>query len=158
MQSPIKSHFIGMAAGLSLILLTSSTGYSGDREWATAGKILTGVVAANVISNVICPTRTITVDRQVYHTNRPVRYYNRCKPIVRSYSYYETRNYCPPPRISYKTIEYDVKPDCSDLVIVNIDNGRRIIQPRIHGATAYMQVYSQVTCEWVTIEEYPSIW
>ncbi len=156
MQDAIKTKIMAMTA--SLILITSVPGYAGDREWATAGKILTGVVAANVIGDLFCSSRSVTVERHVYRTYPKVTTIHHRRPMVKSYTYYESRNCPPKPEISYRTIEYKTQPVCSELVIVNIEDGRRIIQPRIHGATAYLQVYSKVSCDWVTIEEYPSIW
>jgi hypothetical protein len=43
-------------------------------------------------------------------------------------------------------------------IIQYLEDGRRIYQPPVRGCTAYLQIWSEVSREWVSIREYPSIW
>ncbi len=144
------------AACLVLAVIGTSATHAGDREWSTAGKILSGAVAFSLLDNALghrkrhvrhreraysgpnCPPR--------YRHPRPRRHHFRRDR--RQYNHRYTKPHRPAKRIK----------GCDDDVIVHIENGRRIMQPRVKGATAYLQVYSEVCHEWVTIEEYPSIW
>ena len=53
--------------------LTSQT-FAGDREWATVGKVLTGVVAIRVIDRIVNPPTQV-----VYYQPQPVVY---AQPVV----------------------------------------------------------------------------
>ncbi|MFT5127977.1 MAG: hypothetical protein ACI8W8_001585 [Rhodothermales bacterium] len=46
----------------------------------------------------------------------------------------------------------------SNPVVVPLENGRRLLQPRIKGHVAYLQVYSEHSGSWVTLKEYPSLY
>lgn len=143
-------------------LFGTSTGIAGDREWSTAGKILTGLVAAHVISDVVVADRG-SYNRTKSRWSIPKRRSNySCKPQKRKHrkQFYSRRNHRSTIASERSSNLHSgfVVPECDDYVIVRIENGRRIIQPRVRGVTAYLQVYSKVCNEWVTIEEYPSIW
>jgi len=83
--------------------LTSQT-FAGDREWATVGKVLTGVAAIQVIDRVLNPPPQV-----VYVHPQPVVYsqpvvvhpqpvvYVQPQPVV----YVQPSYYCPPPAIVY---------------------------------------------------------
>ncbi len=45
-----------------------------------------------------------------------------------------------------------------DSVIVNIEEGRRLYQPKVRGAKAYLQVWSELEQKWLSVKEYPSIY
>ena len=60
------------------------TAKAGDREWATAGKILTGVVAGAVIAN------AVNAQPATYSAS----YYSHSTP---AYAYCPPPTYCPPP-------------------------------------------------------------
>jgi hypothetical protein len=68
---------------LALAGATIQTASAGDREWATAGKVLTGVVAASVISQALQP--------------QPAYYDSSYYSYGPSYGY----SYAPPPRVVY---------------------------------------------------------
>jgi hypothetical protein len=145
---------------LSILAITPKSSFAGDKEWAVAGKILTGIVAANFIGQVI--------DDSPYIERKRIRYSNNRYPVRRKghknfkKSYYD----CEVKKRAYDRQIFRKKPRgftshsyCSkDPIIVHIEGGRRIYQPGIRGATAYLQVYSKACNEWVTLEEYPSIW
>lgn len=48
--------------------------------------------------------------------------------------------------------------DPNQYVVANLEEGKRLIQPRQHGRPATLQQYSDVKKEWVDIKSYPSIW
>ncbi|MCB1195067.1 hypothetical protein KDK77_02680 [bacterium] len=55
--------------------------FAGDREWATVGKILTGVVGARVLYDVLDDRDYCYTRRRVY-IERPARYYSDCDDDV----------------------------------------------------------------------------
>lgn len=62
-----------LIAAVALIALPKPTAYAGDKEWATAGKILAGVVGAAIIHEAVTSNnRTATVVRTEYR-GEPVR-------------------------------------------------------------------------------------
>ena len=145
---------------MSLLIVAPKSSFAGDREWATAGKILTGIAAANVVGQVFYnssyPARNkYDYRRRPFHRKRKFirrqnRKYNNCKISSRPY-----RRNRP---IEFSRRGYSSSVECDDPIIVCVEEGRRIYQPRVKGATAYLQVYSKACNEWVTLEEYPSIW
>lgn len=149
-----------ITAIITISLFSSTTTYAGDKEWATAGKILTGIVAANVIGDLFVSERYVQVKQPGYKR----RGYNKCRPKKRYYKndYYSAdiswRSSDGYPRRSGPKKRYKNAWKCADPIIVHIEKGRRIYQRRVKGATAYLQVYSDVCNEWVNIKEYPSIW
>lgn len=83
--------------------LTSQT-FAGDREWATVGKVLTGVAAIQVIDRVLNPpTQVVYVHPQPVVYSQPVVVqpqpvvYVQPQPVV----YVHPSYYCPPPAIVY---------------------------------------------------------
>ena len=156
-----KAILTGLTSLIVLVtVMNSSTCFAGDKEWATAGKILTGVVAAQVVGDVLWSDRHITVKSygyKPYHHRGSwkKRYYHKNRGSSCGVRKNRRPGYCkiPRPKVSYRPIR-----KCTGPVIVHLENGRRIYQPRIKGATAYLQVYSRACNEWVTLEEYPSIW
>jgi len=56
---------------LGVVAASVPSAQAGDREWATAGKVLTGVAIANVLHNVLTP-RCETTTTYVYHQPQPV--------------------------------------------------------------------------------------
>jgi hypothetical protein len=141
-----------VAAGLAGLMMAAASvpgsAQAGQREWATAGKILTGVVVGGVIMDAARSRpvqREIVYERPVYRHPVVQRRYMapRCEaPVVR---------YCPPPRI-------EREPVCQEPITLHLGEGRRLFQPRVHGHTAYIQVWSELNGDWVSIKEYPSIW
>ncbi len=142
-----------VAAGVAgLMMATSSlpggTAQAGQREWATAGKILTGVVIGGAVLNACNPraSRTeIVYERQVYRPQPAYQFRGppRCEPpVMRS---------CPPPR-------YQPAPVCREPIVRYMADGRRLYQPPVHGHAAFIQVWSEVQDEWVSVKEHPSIW
>ena len=71
---------LGLAA---LVALTNVK--AGDREWATVGKVLTGVAALHVVERIICPPQP-----QVVYVHQPVVV--QSAPVVQ---------YVPAPQVVY---------------------------------------------------------
>lgn len=73
---------LGLAA---LVALTNVKVNAGDREWATVGKVLTGVAALHVVERIICPPQP-----QVVYVHQPVVV--QSVPVV---------HYVPSPQVVY---------------------------------------------------------
>lgn len=125
---------------------------AGDREWATAGKILTGVVVAGMLAEHCFggpPVKEVVVQRPPRHSG----YYREhwrppvqvCVPAPR------------PPVCEVRQVVV-IEPPRTAPIIQYLEDGRRIYQPPVRGCKAYLQVWSEVSNEWVSIREYPSIW
>ena len=100
---------LGLAA---LVALTNVKVSAGDREWATVGKVLTGVVAVQVIDRIVNPpTQVVYVQQpatvvvappqpqavyvqqpQVVYVQQPVVYYPA--PVVVRYGYGHRWHHC----------------------------------------------------------------
>ena len=75
-----------IALGLAtLVALTNVKVNAGDREWATVGKVLTGVAALHVVERIICPPQP-----QVVYVHQPVVV--QSAPVV---------HYVPAPQVVY---------------------------------------------------------
>jgi hypothetical protein len=94
------------AASVAVLALQPQPAYAGDREWATAGKILTGVVVGQVLLNgILCPQRTVVVERPVVVGGcAPVAVYAPPVPGV-----YAPVVYSPPP-VVYAPVVYSPPP------------------------------------------------
>ena len=156
-----KSILIGIVTLImSVAFMKPSPTYAGDKEWATAGKILTGVVAANVLGDIVWSDRYVKIKSHRYQRpfhnkgfSKKCYYKNNGHVYDISWKKYRgNKRY----RRFGKTRTY--APKCASPVIVHLEDGRRIYQPRIKGATAYLQVYNELCHEWITIKQYPSIW
>ncbi len=137
--------------------------HGGQSEWATAGKILTGVVAARVIMNHgrhhrqhnyrhhgyrrSCHQHTRT---QVYHVSPP--------PVVHHTTVHHTtyHNPCPTTTIHH----HHVHQPCIETgpVIIYRDSHQRVYQPRVHGHPAFVQVWSDCERRWVNTQTHPSVY
>ena len=86
----MKKMILGMTV-LAIAAAGMQTAKAGDREWAVAGKVLTGLVVASAINHTIADERCSTV------------YYSAPAPVSYSYNY----SYCrPAPRIVYQQPVY----------------------------------------------------
>ncbi|MCD6459391.1 hypothetical protein J7L67_01835 [bacterium] len=86
----------------TLMTFTAGNSYAGDKEWATVGKILTGVVGANIVYNIFTDDRPA---RSFYRT--PSTYYPYPYGTGTYYSYgYRT----PEASFSYYSEEYVCRP------------------------------------------------
>ena len=62
-----------MAVFGAMLLASNMSAYAGDREWATVGKVLTGVVAIQVIDRIVNPpTQVVYVQQPVVVQTVPV--------------------------------------------------------------------------------------
>jgi hypothetical protein len=152
---------VGMAGVLAAAVCVPRPATAGQKEWATAGKILTGVVVAGLLADA-CMARPAYVQSEVTVT-RPV-YERRVVSTT-----YHPRPHCtfvrPAPRV---IVERQVvvqappppppPPPRTEPIVIYQADGRRLYQPPVHGHKAFIQVYSEMTGEWVSIKEHPSIW
>ena len=128
-------------------LLTASPAAAGNREWATAGKILTGVVVGQVLFNGLgnqCnDQRTVYVERYTTYGYPPP------PPPPPVYQEYRRTYYCPPP------------PPCPPPrgpIVVYQDADRRLYQPPVRGHPAVVQEWSACEDRWVYMEGQPSVY
>ena len=57
---------------LTLVGVSTPTASAGDKEWATAGKVLTGIFAAKVITRALEPAPVYTYQAPVYYVTPTV--------------------------------------------------------------------------------------
>ena len=147
---------------LALGLPTRS--YAGNKEWATAGKILTGVVAAHVLVNgfpVQVGRRPAVVQRTIireYRTpNCRVEQYSSRYSIPRSRyhrsSYYESRG-----RRHQPKRHYSGRRPKDGGVTIWVSGNKRLYQPRVKGHDAFVQKRPFSGHPWVSVKKHPSIW
>lgn len=145
-----------LAAGMMIVAgVAPKPVQAGEREWATAGKILTGVVVAGMLTE-HCFARPavkeIVYERPRCFPDDHAERWRHCRPPARV---------ClPPPRAPVYEIRKVVviEQPRMEPIIQYLEDGRRIYQPPVRGCKAYLQVWSEVNNEWVSIREYPSIW
>jgi len=68
-----------MAVFGAILLASNMSVYAGDREWATVGKVLTGVAAIQVIDRIVNPPT------QVVYVQQPVVYTQLAPVVVQSH-------------------------------------------------------------------------
>lgn len=87
---------LGLAA---LVALTNVKVNAGDREWATVGKVLTGVAALHVVERIIChpQPRIIYVHQPVVVQSAPVVQYVPAPQVV----YVQQPVYVQSPQVVY---------------------------------------------------------
>lgn len=164
------------ASVLALVLFaavaTPQHAHAGNDEWSTAGKILAGVVGLSVLSQMHQDSnqhrathRNRSTRTEYRHRSSPFRNNCRQPAVVQHETVYVSQPARPAPCITPAPYVAPARPapryvpDLSEgPVVVSLEDGRRLFQPRIRGAKAYMQVWSEVTSEWITIKEYPSIY
>ncbi len=79
----------------------------------------------------------------------PPDWVNPPRPPARVPIYVST----PPSGIDYWDSQWPPDP-----VIVYLESGRRLFQPRLRGHMAFIQIWSSYNHTWVTIGQHPSIW
>jgi len=138
------------------------SGYTG---WATAGALIAGLAIGSIATESCSPRVTYytpTYYRPVYITP-PVQTIYVTQPV-------ETRVvYTTPQAVSYPTtviqqpgvvqqggvVQQTV---IQSPIIRDLGNGRRLYQDPVKGAPAYLQAWSSIRNEWVSLEEQPSLW
>jgi len=151
---------------------TAPAASAGDKEWATAGKILTGVVIAEVLNRGIClpPVRERTVvHKKVVIVERPA--------VVRRIRIFETRRHCG------RSSHWGRRPSCGHgsnrfyharprsstwrvcspsepvgAVVYQADRNRRLCQPAVSGHPAVIQERPFPGHPWISVGTHPSIW
>ncbi|OGV68800.1 MAG: hypothetical protein A3K19_02495 [Lentisphaerae bacterium RIFOXYB12_FULL_65_16] len=120
------------AASVAVLALQPQPAYAGDHEWATAGKILTGVAIGQVLLNgALCPQRQVVVSGCAPAvTYAPVAC--TTAPVV----------YAPPPQVVYAPAVY-APPPCAPTTVV-------------YGSGWYVPSYSTVSYSngWYTPPRY----
>jgi len=169
------------------LLLASRDIHAGDRDWATAGKILTGVVAADVLVNHLPAWQQQRQPNSV-NTSRIVKdpppppFYCPRQYDVSDYELSPQPAVIPaPPSAAVPlpstavpaTPQEEIPPQVAaagstaaasaaapeePAVIHQLSPVKRIYQPRIQGHQAYVQERVSPNHPWVTVENYPSIW
>ena len=167
---------IAVISGVSLALATLDI-QAGGKDWATAGKILTGVVAADILIDHLpawqqpqlqCTMNTYRIVKDspppyvqyyqsdIYYSDVPIQV--QPQPIVIQMA--------PPPVAISPSAPAQPAAASSTVALGNeepsvihlLSPTKRIYQPRIQGHKAYVQERVSPNHPWVTVEEYPSIW
>lgn len=150
-----------IAAALALTLTTTSAQNSqaGSKEWATAGKILTGALAATVVYH------AIDDDRDHCAPPAPLRH----KKITRVYRTYRRPVYPTTTRVTRRTVRRTVvrpaqsvcppppPPVCAPPAIRYLNRHTRVYQQSRH-SRAWLQRWCPHTRGWINIRLYHSIW
>ncbi|MDZ4198751.1 MAG: hypothetical protein U1E27_05630 [Kiritimatiellia bacterium] len=138
--------------GVSMVLALAGGAWTmpearaGQKEWATAGKILTGVMAAQILLDRHPPT-PVYRERVVVTRHSDRRFHGEresysSRSAHRPYHVEPVRAHCAP-RI--------VEP-----IILPAGPGRRLYQPPVSGHPALIQEWR---CgSWVTVGTHPSLW
>lgn len=95
----MKKLLITLMVMIGLMGCLSSKTYAGDGEWATAGKVLAGVMGASIVANAVSYDNYY-YPRSYYHTRtyyqptyyRPVYTPRYCRPVYQTYSYVPPRH------------------------------------------------------------------
>lgn len=146
-----------IVAGLSAGMMMPQPAAGRQKDWATAGKILAGVVIGSALHQAVhtTPSRHSTVvvhappsqhrhpgsSRTGIHHSRSSMTYSRGRPS-------STRTYRP---ATCRTAR--VHP-----IIVDAGCGRRLYQPPVRGHQALVQRRCRRSGSWITIGTHPSIW
>jgi hypothetical protein len=99
----MKKTFFAVLTG-ALVIAGIQSARAGDREWAVAGKVLTGVVVASAISHAVQPAPVYSAYSYSY---APA--YAPCPPAYR-YCPPPPVVYCPPPVVVYRAPVYVAPP------------------------------------------------
>lgn len=126
-----------LAAALVVTLVVPGNTWAGQREWATAGKILTGVFLAGLLHEACTPRPVYTV---VPCEAAPVQ-----QVVIVTAGPAHGPPPCPPPP----------RPTA---IIIHLGSGYRLYQPPGRGHTAWVQVWCARRRQWVTIREHPCLW
>ena len=178
----MKRKFTLASATLLLFALVAPQASAGDKDWANAGKVLAGVVGFGILHNALSSNHHGSHHGSRHSTTyySSSRSYPSCRSTSYSYrpsynyrhqpTYYHTEVIRPVPTPVYHTTTVVREPvpvytpapapvvSGSNPVVVPLENGRRLFQPRIKGHVAYLQVYSEHSGSWVTLKEYPSLY
>jgi len=73
---------VATLASAALLAGSAQTASANDREWATAGKILTGVVADAVVARVIEPAPVYAYQTTAYYAPLAPPVYRQAPPVV----------------------------------------------------------------------------
>ncbi len=175
-------HSKRIAAGILCASLLGATlappaARAGQKEWATVGKVLTGVVAASVLHHALLPPPPPPALSRVeirYHSPAPVVVRERIvvrtpqraevrhghsrtsRHHYRDYGHRRdsrSRGYRTPSSHSHRG--YRPAPGRAP-IIRHYGSSRRLMQPAVRGHVAYVQHYRNGV--WVTISSHPSIW
>ena len=148
---------IAAATTAAMVSVSTNQAHAGQKEWATAGKILTGVVAATVIHQAIQP--------QVVHVRHapPPQHRSRVTHVRTTYRHppsYGGTHYRRTTTTRRVTTYYRPAPVpiCRGPVIIQLDRHTRLYQSRVYGHTAWVQNWCPHTRTWVSVRHHPSIW
>lgn len=96
----MKKLILGMSV-LAVAAAGLQTARAGDREWAVAGKVLTGLVVASAITHAVAAEPRCTT---VYYAEPAPRYY--CPPPAPRFVYAPPVCYAPAPVVVYRAPVY----------------------------------------------------
>jgi len=149
-----------LAVGLAL----PSPARAGDKEWARAGKVLTGLVVVGALTQAIhaAPPPPVCVMERTVFVGPPVTWAPRYDAGPAGYDQnwtltYETRYFqgrrmerCPRVRGRHGHPPREI--------VLPYGHGRRLYQPGVRGHQAFIQQWSPRDGRWVVIGGHPSLW
>lgn len=127
---------------------------SSSHGWATAGALIAGIAIGSIARDSCTPRVTYYTPRcyQPTYVSQPVQTVYVTQPV-------ETRVVYTAPQVvtvpQTTVIEQQV---AQNPIIRDLGNGRRLYQAPVKGAPSYLQAWSTVRNEWVSLEEQPSMW
>jgi len=155
-------------AAVALAATSSPRAAAGDEEWATAGKILTGVVITHLLTNGLPYDATVSGSyTTVSSCRREIRTHaggdsywrsSSCRRLHRDSSRHPALRR--PHHSGHSKWDIGPKhgsPACG-AVIHQVDRHTRLYQPRVHDHPAFIQKRPFHGHPWVTVREHPSIW
>ena len=152
---------------------TPQQAQAGDKEWATAGKVLIGIVALDLLTNhdvassynhrprrrTEYRSNQCSTAPKTYRSNRWQKRYNsyharKPAPVYRNHRPAPVyRNHRPAPVYQSYDNSCSLGP-----VIRYLPCGQRIYQERRHGHVAYVQKWDRYHNQWVTVRTCDSIY
>ena len=166
----MKKAMIVISAMLMATQLIPSTTLGGDRTRGVARPVLAGTVIASAVM------------QHMIHGPPPSRSWNPPEPPMPPPEDFEMMPPPPPgeppmpPPALYGVMQKAARIERMERVvterrnmnergatrnapvIIQLEDGRRLFQPAIHGHPAFIQVWSSIQNEWISITEHPSIW
>ena len=151
------------------VMVAPQAAQAGNKQWATAGKVLTGVAVAHVLTggggrhhqsvHISRPYQSVShsythyerAPRRASQCRTPRRYGHQDRSHTRYRSSHRQQAVCHTCRHPRSACE------CGP-VIISIGDSERIYQPRIRGHVAYVQVWESCRRDWRTVRSCDSIW
>ena len=152
---------LAITAAVVAAMVAPQVAQAGNKEWATAGKILAGAAVIHVLTdNGGSHHREVIVERRYDYSPRYSSRYSRdsqCRTPQR-YERHVRHRASSPPRDYCGTCRHERSACSCGPVVIDIGDSKRLFQPRIRGHVSYLQVWDSCRRDWRTIGTRDSIW